>query len=323
MLQQTQVATVIPFFNRFIRTFPTISDLAKASEPEVLRMWEGLGYYRRARHLHRAARQVVRENGAVLPNDPATVAGLPGIGRYTMGAILSQAYERRLPILEANSQRVLSRLLGLREDPRRSAVRERLWSAAAFLLPTRRIGEFNQALMELGALVCLPVPECGRCPVARLCTARLQGIQNDLPLRRRAPEQVRIKEVCVIVRRAAKVLLVQRPDQGRWAGLWEFPHIPLERQESFEAAAGRLLRHALGIRAEIGAEIATLRHAVTHHRIALVCFEADHRSGKLQSPFYKRGRWVRPGQLARFPVSAPQRRLAELLAAPARQKRLF
>jgi A/G-specific adenine glycosylase len=323
MLQQTQVATVIPFFNRFIRIFPTITDLADAREPDVLRVWEGLGYYRRARDLHRAAREVVRKYKGILPKDPAKIAGLPGIGRYTMGAILSQAYECRLPILEANSRRVLCRLLGLREDPRSNAVRERLWSAALYLLPRRRVGEFNQALMELGALVCLPTPQCGRCPVARFCRARQKGIQNEIPPRPRAPKAIRINEVGVVVRRGAKVLLVQRPDQGRWAGLWEFPHVALERQESFDTGVARLLEHIVGIDAEIGSEIATLRHAVTHHHITLVCLDAQYRSGKFQSRYYERGRWVRPDELALFPVSAPQRRLARLLASPARQKQLF
>src|SRR5205823_11190537 len=152
---------------RFLETFPTVHALASASEHDVLRLWEGLGYYRRARDLHRAARRLVAEHDGRLPDDPAVLADLPGMGRYTVGAVLSQAFDRRLPILEANSQRVLSRLFGLRDDPRQGPARAWLWQVAEAILPRRRVGEFNQALMELGALICTPsTPRCLICPVA-------------------------------------------------------------------------------------------------------------------------------------------------------------
>src|SRR5262245_29972756 len=165
MLQQTQVATVIPYFERFVQSFPTVAALAAADEHDVLRHWEGLGYYRRARQLHQAARRVVADHQGNIPADPDAFGSLPGVGRYTMGAVLSQAFELRLPILEANSLRVLCRLLGCREDPRAPAVQRRLWEVAAALLPARHVGDFNQALMELGALVCTPAaPNCKACP---------------------------------------------------------------------------------------------------------------------------------------------------------------
>jgi A/G-specific adenine glycosylase len=156
MLQQTQVATVIPYFRRFLEAFPSLETLAAAREQDVLRLWEGMGYYRRARDLHRAAQRVVAEYAGRLPEEPALLRTLPGIGRYTAGAILSQAFDRRLPILEANSQRVLCRLFGRRDDPRRGPGRRWLWEVAEALLPVRRVGDFNQALMELGALLCTP-----------------------------------------------------------------------------------------------------------------------------------------------------------------------
>jgi A/G-specific adenine glycosylase len=324
MLQQTQVATVIPFFKRFLETFPTLEDLAAAEEQQVLRLWEGLGYYRRARDLHRAARQVVAEHAGRIPQEPALLGTLPGIGRYTMGAILSQAFDRRLPILEANSQRVLSRLFGRRDDPRRGPARRWLWQMAEALLPTRRVGAFNQALMELGALVCTPMaPQCDACPVAGFCAARRLGIQQEILDRAAAPDPIAIQEAAVVVYRRRRVLLVQRCLEGRWAGLWEFPHAPLEKGQSHEEAAARLLPRLTGIEAEIGRELLTLRHSVTHHRITLVCFEGQYQRGRFQSTFYRRGRWVLPNDLPAFPVSAPQRKVAQRLVCADRQLQLF
>jgi A/G-specific adenine glycosylase len=323
MLQQTQVATVVPYFERFLQAFPTLPDLAAADEQAVLRRWEGLGYYRRARDLHRTARRLVAEHGGRFPDDPAAVAALPGLGRYTVGAVLSQAFDRRLPILEANSQRVLCRFLGERGEPERGAVRRRLWQAAEALLPARRVGEFNQALMELGALVCTPAtPRCLRCPLAGHCQARRLGLQDQLPARPALPQPVFVQEAAAVVRRGPDVLLVQRPAEGRWAGLWEFPHGPLADGETHEEAARRLVRTLTGLRTELGPEVLTLRHGITHHRITVVCFEARHRGGTFRSSFYQGARWVRPVQLRDFPVSAPQRRLAEALGG-ARQRTLF
>ncbi len=324
MLQQTQVATVIPYFERFLRTFPTLADLAAAGEQDVLRLWEGLGYYRRARDLHRAAKELVAEHGGAFPSDPVRLRALPGMGRYTVNAVLSQAFDRRLPILEANSLRVLCRLFGRTEDPRREPLRGWLWSAAEEVLPRRRVGAFNQALMELGALVCSPAaPRCGACPLRTKCQARRLGLQESIPRRAPAPETVRVEESAVVLRRAGRVLLVQRPGGGRWENLWEFPHGPLAAGETHEAAAGRLLRELTGCEGTRGAELTTIRHGVTRFAIALVCFEAEHRAGEFRSAFYQRGEWLEPKELAGYPVSAPQRRLARLLVEPGRQQRLF
>jgi A/G-specific adenine glycosylase len=322
MLQQTQVATVIPYFERFLAAFPTLADLAAADEQAVLRIWEGLGYYRRARDLHRAAQLIVAEHGGQFPREAAVLRALPGIGRYTMGAILSQAFDQRLPILEANSQRVLCRLFGLQEDPR--VIQGWLWEAAQALLPKRRAGDFNQALMELGALVCTPVqPRCTECPVTNLCMARRLGIQEEVPLRATSPKPIVIQEAAAVVRRRGEILLVQRPSVGRWAGMWEFPHGPLHEQETHEEAAARLVADLAGVQAAIGAELLTLRHSVTHHRITLVCFEARAKRGEFRSEFYQQGRWVRPSELPSYPVSAPQRRLALALTNPNQQRGLF
>src|SRR5206468_4651325 len=212
MLQQTQVPTVVPYFERFIEAFPTIAALATASEQEVLRHWAGLGYYRRARDLCHAARIVHTEHGGAFPRDADVVRRLPGFGRYTTGAVLSQAFDARLPIVEANSQRVLCRLVALRNDPRRGAGRRALWSVAAALVPRRGAGEFNQALMELGALLCTPAaPLCDACPLEAYCAARRLGLQHEIPPPTAEPQIEAVSEVAVVVRRAGRVLLVQRP----------------------------------------------------------------------------------------------------------------
>jgi A/G-specific adenine glycosylase len=331
MLQQTQVATVIPYFERFLRTFPTIAALAAADEQEVLRLWEGLGYYRRARDLHRTARVLASEHGGRFPDDPALLRGLPGLGRYTANAVLSQAFDARLPILEANSQRVLSRLFGRAEDPRQGPARAWLWQAAEELLPGRPgarrasgAGEFNQALMELGALVCTPAaPRCDACPLAARCVARQQGLQEVIPARTPPPAVTLVEEAAVVVRRGDRVLLAQRPEGGRWAGMWEFPHGPLEEGESHDAAARRLGPALTGMELAAGPEILTVRHGITRYRVTLVCFEAEHVAGTFRSPFYVRGEWLTLADLATHPVSSPQRRLAGALTAPGRQRRLF
>jgi len=324
MLQQTTVAAVVPYFERFLHAFPTLRDLAAAPEQDVLRQWEGLGYYRRARDLHRAARQLAATHGAALPDDPDVVRELPGMGRYTLGAVLSQAFDRRLPILEANSLRVLCRLFGRRDDPRRGPAQRWLWQVAEDLLPTQRVGDFNQALMELGAVVCTPTaPRCAECPLASDCVAGRLGLQDEIPVKAPAPAVTEVREAAVVIRRDADVLLVQRPESAnRWANLWEVPHGPLGEGESHEDAAVRLAREA-GLVVALGSELLTLRHGVTRFRITLACFEAEHTGGEFRSDFYRQGLWVAPERLAEFPVSAPQRRLAQALVKPERQRRLF
>jgi A/G-specific adenine glycosylase len=312
---------VIPYFERFLKAFPTVVDLAAADEQDVLRLWEGLGYYRRARDLHRAAQEVVHQYGGKIPEDPMQLQALPGIGRYTTGAILSQAFDQRQPILEANSQRVLCRLFARAGDLKRNRARHWLWQAAEALLPAAGAGEFNQALMELGALVCTPTaPKCLECPLAKPCLARRRGIQEKIPSFVPAPETIFVNEAAVVIRRGRSVCLAQRPQRGRWAGLWEFPHAPLEKQETYEQAVARFLPGLTGIEVELGSELAALRHSVTRHRITLVCFEARHLSGKFRSNFYQQGKWVKAVDLQGFPVSAPQRRLAQVLINPDRQR---
>ncbi len=314
MLQQTQVATVIPYFERFLQSFPSVAALAQAELEQVLRLWEGLGYYRRARDLHRAAGILHANHAGKIPADPDLLRNLPGLGRYTTNAVLSQAFDLRLPILEANSVRVLCRVLGVRQDPKKGATQRFLWDAAAKILPTKRVGQFNQAMMELGALVCTPMkPACDVCPIARHCSAQRDNLQEVIPLRSKKEITIIVREVGVVLRRAGKVLLAKRPSTGRWADLWEFPHTELEPHETTIEAGKRLLAE-LGIEANLGGEIITLTHAVTRFRITMVCLEAMYRSGRFQKRNHAGTKWLTPDQLANYPVSSPQRSLALAVA---------
>jgi len=295
--------------------------LALASEHDVLRLWEGLGYYRRARDLRRAARQLVADHDGQFPRDPEVLAALPGFGRYTVGAVLSQAFDCRLPIVETNSMRVLCRWFGLKGEPRSGLNRRKVWRLAEGLLPSRRVGEFNQALMELGALVCSPLaPRCRDCPLAKHCRARRLGLQERIPPRPATVAIQEIEEFAMVVYRGKKVLLVQRPADGRWANMWEFPHAPLAQGESATAAGKRMLVERTGIRVTPGKEILTLRHGITRYRITMVCLAARYKSGRFSSHVYQQGKWVTLEELVNYPVSAPQRRLARALTKDERKQ---
>jgi A/G-specific adenine glycosylase len=316
MLQQTQVATVIPYFNRFLRRFPSVQSLANASENDVLRLWEGLGYYRRARDLRRAARLVRDRHGGRIPNDPAALAALPGIGRYMVGAILSQAHDLRLPIVEANSERVLSRLLALRDNPRKSAGRRQLWLFAEKVLPRTNVGEFNQAIMELGALVCTPMnPRCNACPIRSLCAAGKAGNPHAFPTRTARPKPSRELEAAIVLWRKNQVLVVQRPAIGRFAGLWEFPSGAVPSDVDIQSAAAGVLFDKTGLKAKNTRNATVIPFAVNHHQIRLNCVEAVYAGGTLSLAGYDRALWRRLDELAPLAFSRPHRLLARFLDA--------
>lgn len=316
MLQQTQVATVESYFPRFLRSFPTIAALAAADEQQVLRHWEGLGYYRRARQLHRAAQVVVAEHGGVFPRAIDVVRSLPGIGRYTAGAILSIAHDDPHPILEANTFRLLARLLAYRDDPRSTVGQARLWAFAEALLPQRQIGEFNQALMELGSLICTPrAPQCELCPVAKLCPTRAQGLQAEIPppVRKVAFESVRA--AAVVVRRGDAVLVVCNPAGERWAGLWDFPRFELrgEGTTTIEHELATNVAERTGLKVRLQRSFATLKHGVTRYRITLDAWLATSAGGRLARNAWT-PRWVQLEELSELPLSTTGRKIAKLLA---------
>jgi A/G-specific adenine glycosylase len=279
-----------------------------------LRLWEGLGYYRRARQLHRTAKVVVAEHGGRFPRDPQVVRRLPGIGRYTAGAILSIAFDAREPILEANTVRLLSRLLGYAGDPQSAEGQRLLWATAESLLPRQSAGQFNQAMMELGSEVCIRrSPRCDACPLAPLCRANQQGRQSEIPppKKKRPPEPVR--EAAVVVRRRGRVLLVRWPEGRRFAGLWDFPRFPLDGHQS--AAIARELvdnvRALTGVAIAPGRHVATLTHTVTRFRITLECYEAKYLSSVAGSATPLETRWLRPAELEAYPLSSTGRKLAK------------
>jgi A/G-specific adenine glycosylase len=314
MLQQTQVATVIGYFERFLAAFPAIADLAAADEHEVLRLWEGLGYYRRARQLYAAAAVIVAEHQGRFPREIDQIRSLPGIGRYTAGAIASIAWDAREPILEANTVRLFSRLLAYRGDAASSAGQQRLWAFAAAILPHKHVGLFNQALMELGSEICTPRnPACDRCPVRPLCPTCRGGWQAQIPAAARKPQYEDRHEAAVVVRRGHRVALRRCGPDERWAGLWDFPRFPLTARSG--DALNRELELATaertGLIVRVGRKLATIKHGVTRFRITLVCYEAECAGGRLLRD--RDVRWVDISDLGQYPLSVTGRRISRLL----------
>ncbi len=323
MLQQTQVATVEAYFERFRARFPDLVSLARADEDEVLRLWEGLGYYRRARQLHRAAGQIVRMHGGRFPRRVEALRALPGIGPYTAGAILSIAFDLPAPILEANTMRLFSRLLAYRGQPASAEGTRLLWAMAEAILPRRNVGTFNQALMELGSEVCRPRgPRCGSCPVATLCRAKSEGAEDEIPPPKPRPAVEDRHEVALVVYRGRRVLLVRRPRGGRWAGLWDFPRYRVDatgRAEAARQAAAQLKAHA-GIAASPGEHLRRIQHAVTRFRITLDCFAATYLASNQGNGEQVELEWLPPAALGRYPLNTTGRKLAGLIAGAASRR---
>ncbi len=315
MLQQTQITTVIPYFERWLERFPNVHALASASLDDVLKVWEGLGYYARARNLHRAARIVVEEFGGRLPSRREDLLALPGIGPYTAGAILSLAFGQDEPVVDGNVRRVLCRVFGIEEDPRRPRVERRLWDIARSLIVPGRAREINEALMDLGREVCTPrQPRCDLCPLHDLCVARVQGRQHDLPVRsprRKVPHYT--VTAGVIWNEEGKVLLAQRPAEGLLGGLWEFPGGKVEPGETLEACLKRELREELDIEVEVGEPVAVVSHAYSHFRITLHAFHCRLVRGEPQAIGVADWRWVRPEEIRMYPLSRADIKVLEVL----------
>ena len=310
MLQQTQVATVIPYFNRFLGRFPNVEALAAAQIDEVLHFWAGLGYYARARNLHRAAQIIVESHSGCIPKEPADLLSLPGIGRYTAGAIISIAYDLPQPILDGNVIRVLSRLFGVKGDPTSSENQKILWGLAAQLVPEESPGDFNQGLMELGAVLCEPAePKCERCPLLADCFAGNSLEPNALPETPPGKKTVKLIQISgILLNDLSEALIVKRPLHGLWGGLWEFPRASLLPGELPSEGAVRALKEFADQNVIACGSVGALAHSVTHHRITLhgVLLKLQFDSSPIFLSFHSAYAWVQPVELSRYALSAPQ-----------------
>jgi A/G-specific adenine glycosylase len=310
MLQQTRVEPVRHHFARFIARFPSIASLAAAPLDDVLAAWQGLGYYRRARQLHSAARTVMERHHGVFPEQVAEVLALPGVGRYTAGAILSIAYGKPLPVVDGNVARVLARLLAETGPPESAAVQARQWAAAAALLPRRDPGAWNQALMELGALVCTPRrPDCPECPVAGQCAARALGRVESIPLprpRRRPPV---VEVAAAWIARSGGLALVRRPGRGVLAGFWELPQADVGAGADPRAELAAALTQLGARRVAVGETLARVDHAMFNRRAQLTAYATRAILGK-------RLTFTSPAELAVRPLTTASRKLIRKIAPP-------
>jgi A/G-specific adenine glycosylase len=316
MLQQTRVETVIPYFNRWMSRFPSIAALAAADEQEVLQAWEGLGYYSRARNLHRAARQVVSEYGGELPPTRAELEQLPGIGRYTAGAIASIAFGQDEPALDGNIRRVFARLYDL-AIPARSPQGDRLlWGYVRDNLPPGQAGDFNQAVMDLGATICTPrSPRCLICPVSENCLARANGTQEQRPVLPERKATPHITVTAAVLARGGQVLLAQRPADGLLGGMWEFPGGKQEPGETLPECLAREIREELGIPIQVGEAFGVYEHGYTHFHVTLHAFRCRLAGEEPQALHAAQIRWVRPDEMKDYPMGKIDRRIARRILA--------
>ena len=312
MLQQTQVETGIPYYTRFVQALPDVHALAAADEQDVLRLWEGLGYYRRARHLHQAAKVVVETLDGRLPTTSEQWQQLPGVGRYTACAIASIAFGEVVAVVDGNVKRVLARLLAVRQCVDDASTTDVLWQAAAALVSPTRPGAFNEALMELGATVCRPKqPNCDTCPVRRVCDARKDGCQADLPVRRLRKAVPHHQIVVAVIDKRGRFLIGQRPGDAMLGRLWEFPGGKLEDGETHEAALRRELQEEVGIDIDVGDHLATVDHAYSHFKVTLHVYRCRHTGGKPQPRYHVALKWVPRSQLGQYPFPTANRKFLD------------
>ena len=311
MLQQTRVEAVVPYFRRFAERFPSLEALAGSDEQEVLALWSGLGYYARARNLRRAAREALDRHGG-LPRSLEALRALPGFGRYTAGALASIAFGIRAAAVDGNAARVLARLFLLRGRPEGRAAENRRWRIAEALVPPQRPGDFNQALMELGATVCTRAPACRRCPLEGLCAARRAGLEGEVPPphRRAAPRRARL--ACAAVARDGALLLARRESRGLFGGLWELPSAEVAPGADAGAALARAARERHGIGLRVGQPVAAVERMLTHRALRLEAYACTlQEDGRFPAGL----RWARPADLPGMGVAAAFRALAEAVLA--------
>jgi A/G-specific adenine glycosylase len=308
MLQQTRVETVIPYFEKWMKLFPDVTSLAKASEQEVLNAWEGLGYYSRARNLHKAAKVVAEKFNGQLPRDLTELRSLPGIGRYTVGAIASMAFGMNEPTLDGNLRRVFARLFDVSEFADSPAGEKILWELAAQNLPKGEAGDYNQALMDLGATICLPKnPRCLLCPLMEICEARKNGTQELRPVmkpKKAVPHHV---HAAAVILQRGRVLLAKRPPEGLLGGMWKFPNGRVEGNPAEELT--KALFAATSLRVRKGEELGVIQHAYTHFKVTVHAFRCE----AISIPKNKNLKWVKLADLDDYPMGKVDRQIARLL----------
>lgn len=318
MLQQTRITTVKDYYARFLTRFPTLEDLANASLDEVLKVWEGLGYYSRARNLHRLAQVVVHERQGQFPTTPEALQELPGIGRYTAAAIASIAFGARAAVLDGNVIRVLTRVTDVAEEISSPRVEQQLWTLAEALLPEERCGDYNQAVMDLGRMICVPRrPLCEQCPVQAFCAAYTNRTQHLRPVKKKKAPLPTVRAAAAVTRdREGRLLLVQRPAEGLLGGLWMLPGGPCEADESHADCLQRILSATLQLDITVGEEMAAVTQDFTHFRLHLRAYACELRAGVPAN-----GAWVATENLGAFSMGKAERQLLARLATW--QPRLF
>ena len=311
MLQQTTVQAVIPYYERWLKVFPDIGSLSRASLRKVLREWQGLGYYQRAGNLHKAAKTIVREYGGRLPDDERALGSLPGFGPYTTAAVLSLVYGKPQPVIDANVRRVLMRVLGLRGTAEARADKK-LRAFLETVFSKDSPGDFNQAMMELGALVCRSRnPQCLACPVREFCRAAREGTQELIP-RPRSLRLEKIEAVVAVIEKDGRILIQKRPAGGLLGDLWEFPGGKVEPGESLTAALRREVREELGVKIEDIRRLTTVQHAYTHFQVTLHAFTC-----KIRDPHFKTGprhRWITLASIRKYPLPSGSVKIVDFLA---------
>ncbi len=316
MLQQTQVHTVMPYYQRFVSEFPSVDMLAKARIDQVMKSWEGLGYYGRARNLHKAAQEIMSRFGGRIPDHEKDLLSLPGIGRYTVGAILSIAFEKSVPVLDGNIIRLLSRIFHVTDPVDHVKTKNLLWSLSEQIIPKNRIRDFNQGLMELGAIICkLKNPLCVDCPLSKVCEANRLSIQTELPVRSPKKKIPHYDVTAGIIWKKGKFLITLRPSKGLLGGLWEFPGGKQKAGESLEDCLKREIREELNIDIEVKNLLVSVKHAYTHFRITLHVFDCRYIGGKIRLNGCEAYRWIGPDELDHFALPGADRKVIQLLTS--------
>jgi A/G-specific adenine glycosylase len=314
MAQQTRIPTIIPYYHRWIKAFPSIKALAKANEQEVLKNWEGLGYYSRARNLHQAARIVMEKYGGHLPEDSYQLRELPGIGPYSAAAIASLAFSKNEAALDANIRRVLARIFTISLPLGTPDCEKLLAQLAKENLPQGKAGDFNQAMMDLGSSICRPRnPNCPVCPLSKICIAQKEGTQNSLPVRKKVSSIPMVTVTAAIILKRGAALITQRPSHGLLGGMWEFPGGKLEHAETRAACLQREIKEELGAKIIVREPLGIFYHRYSHFQVELHAFFCDLNGSKPKPLQVKALQWVKLADLQSYPMGKVDRMISRQL----------